>query len=186
MSLVTPERVGEALGVLRGLGLGALLMRSRGSRDEQTENVGSGGQEKEKGEREVGEPLQITLRGLESMHTPSKTSILYTLPVDPDSVLQRFCQNLRDIFVEKELMVKEERELLLHATLVNTVYVKGRGKGRGKKVVFDGSEFLERYEDVVWMAGVRVEGVRICRMGAKRREDGEEEYEVEGEVEMRV
>ena len=49
----------------------------------------------------------------------------------------------------------------------------------------DAREVLDKYEDEVWMEDVEVEGVQICRMGAKKRiVDGEEDeaYEVEAEV----
>jgi activating signal cointegrator complex subunit 1 len=131
--------------------------------------------------------LQVTLKGLESMHT-SKTSILYSAPADDDR-LYPFCQKLKDIFTEAEFILVENRPLKLHATIVNTVYVPGvRGKGghgRSKaKLNFDAREILEDFEDFEWMMNVRIEKVAICKMGAKKNEDGEEEYVVEGEVEM--
>lgn len=49
---------------------------------------------------------------------------------------------------------------------------------------------MERYRDYEWMRDVRVEKVAICRMGAKKvvdeegGETGDEEYDVEGEVDM--
>ena len=43
---------------------------------------------------------------------------------------------------------------------------------------------LEDFEDRVWMEDVRVEKVAICRMGEKRGEGGEVEYEVVGWVDM--
>ena len=73
-------------------------------------------------------------------------------------------------------LVKDERPLLLHATLVNTIYVPGVRGSRG-----DARDVLGRYEDTVWGRG-RVEKVVICRMGAKKRQDGSEAYVVEGEV----
>lgn len=38
-------------------------------------------------------------------------------------------------------------------------------KGRDGK--FDATYLVKRYEDMVWMEGVRVEKVAICEMGAK-------------------
>lgn len=89
-----------------------------------------------------------------------------------------------------ELLIEDNRSLLLHATIVNTVYVPGvRGKGSGHgnskaKLTLDATELLEDYEGFVWMEGVRLEKVAICRMGAKKNEAGDEEYVVEGEVNM--
>ena len=134
--------------------------------------------------------LKVTLRGLTSMHTPSKTSILYSAPVDEDHSLQSFCQKLKDSFSEAELLVSDTRPLLLHATIINTIYVpgvKGKVSGHGKnraKLTIDARDILEKYEEFEWMSDVRVEKVAICKMGAKNLEDGNEEYEVEGEVNM--
>jgi activating signal cointegrator complex subunit 1 len=142
--------------------------------------------------------LKITLQGLKSMHPPAQTSILYSSPSDPDSRLYAFCNALRAAFAD--FLVPDDRPLLLHATIVNTVYVPGvregsgaAGAGRGKnkaKMTIDAREVLERYAEVVWVQDCRVEKVAICRMGARRvrdaegREMGEEEYVVEGEVGM--
>lgn len=145
-----------------------------------------------------GEDLKITLRGLHSMQSPSKATVLYAPPVDPLGHLQRFCEKVKDAFVQKGLMMEEGgRPLLLHATVVNTIYVKGRnsqqqaggkaaggggGGGGGKKghhghrgggnrrerLTIDAREILERYEDYTWMEDVKVETVAICRMGAKK------------------
>lgn len=134
--------------------------------------------------------LKVTLRSLMSMHTPSKTSILYAAPVDEDHSLQSFCQKLKDAFAEAELLVPDTRPLLLHATIVNTIYVpgmKGKGSGHGKnkaKLTIDAREILEKYEEFEWISDMKIEKVAICRMGAKKMEDGEEEYEVEAEADM--
>ena len=134
--------------------------------------------------------LSITLRGLATMHAPEKTSILYSSPVDEDQRIQMFCQRLKDAFSEAEMLVKDTRPLLLHATVVNTIYVpgiKGKGSGHGRnraKLTLDAREILDDYEEFEWMKDVRVEKVAICRMGAQKTEGGEEEYIVEGEVEM--
>jgi len=100
-------------------------------------------------------------------------------------------------------MVAEKRPLLLHATIVNTIYVKrdrnsknrrqggggrgGKGGRRGDgKLTIDARDVLERYQDQVWMEDVPVESVAICRMGAAKVEvDGvvvDEKYTVEAEV----
>jgi len=64
------------------------------------------------------------------MHAPTKTSIIYTSPQDSENHLQTFCQSLKTVFSDAGLLAKDERPLLLHATLVNTIYVPGvRGKG---------------------------------------------------------
>ncbi|KAK3343724.1 kinase A anchor protein [Lasiosphaeria hispida] len=140
--------------------------------------------------------LAITLRGLESMQLPEKASVLYAPPVDGLGTLYAFCERLRAAFQEAELMADEKRPLLLHATILNTIYVKGgrgpRGRGgkhgkRGEKLTIDARGILDRYDDQIWMEDVRVDKIAICRMGAKKTEvDGAEDeaYEVEAEVEF--
>ena len=187
MSLLTEERVQSALKVLNELNLRDLLSTTASA----SENL-------EK--KDVLEPpqLDITLRGLISMHSKVKTSCLYTAPFDPTGQLYSFCLKLRDIFTAANILVPENtgRPLLLHATILNTVYVpgvRGRGSGQGHghgknraKLTIDATELLEEYEDFEWMKDVRVDTVAICRMGAKKGEgrSGEESYVVEGEVSM--
>lgn len=152
--------------------------------------------------RDLGEegsgPLKITLRGLASMQAASKTSVLFAPPVDKQGVLQAFCEEVRKGFMEAGLMQDEGRALLLHATVMNTIYVKkpkpapGEAKPKrkrwGDKVVVDATGVLDRYEDQVWMEGFEVDRVAICRMGAEKVEvDGivvDEAYEVVAEVGM--
>jgi activating signal cointegrator complex subunit 1 len=195
MSLLTPERVESALKVLKDINMMELLSSLQPQGTEASSKVAGGATLKDKEADGNGgasiKSLHITLQGLMSMHTPSKTSILYSSPVDQDLQLYRFSQKLRDIFTAADLLVKDERPLLLHATIVNTVYVpgvRGKGSGHGKnraKLTLDATDLLEEYEDFTWMHGIKVEKIAICRMGAKMNEEnGEEEYVVEGEVEM--
>jgi activating signal cointegrator complex subunit 1 len=134
-------------------------------------------------------PLTVTLRGLSSMQAPSKTAVLYASPVDPLRTLQGFGEKLKAAFQDAGLMVDESRPLLLHATILNTIYVKGSGgkkKGKGReRLMIDARGILSRYEDQVWMEDVEVEKVAICKMGAKKLEvDGavDEAYEIEAEI----
>ncbi|KAH7351082.1 kinase A anchor protein [Rhexocercosporidium sp. MPI-PUGE-AT-0058] len=206
MSLSTPERVQGVLDLLNPLDLGEILAGVKGANIRlegatSDESAGSdpnpevnGTSSKSQEEQPSPLPIHITLQGLQSMHDTSKTSVLYASPLDPDLRLYRFCMKLREVF--QEFLVAENRPLLLHATIVNTVYVKGRvggarGRGRGgrggrgkESLVFDARELLEEWEDYVWMRGVRVERVAVLRMGAKVGLSGEEEYEIEGEVDM--
>ncbi|KAI1506528.1 kinase A anchor protein [Biscogniauxia marginata] len=133
--------------------------------------------------------LPVTLKGLHSMQTASKASVLYASPVDSEGTLTRFCEKLRSTFQEAGLMAEETRPLLLHATIVNTIYVKGRdsrgGKGkRHDRLTVDARRILERYDDFVWMQDIPIEKIAICKMGAKKQDDGDEAYEVEAEIDM--
>ncbi|KAI1175767.1 kinase A anchor protein [Nemania sp. FL0916] len=134
--------------------------------------------------------LSVTLKGLHTMQSAAKASVLYAPPVDTDGVLTKFCEKLRSSFQEAGLMVEENRPLLLHATILNTIYVKGRkaskgGKGRHRdKLTIDARQILERYDDYVWMEDIPIEKVAICKMGAKKQDDGDEAYEVEAEIDI--
>jgi activating signal cointegrator complex subunit 1 len=193
MSLLTPERIEGALTLLRSLDIPRLL-----SLPPTIPALTTGAKEPVPQATATPEPLKITLRGLKSMHPPAKTSVLYTSPSDPDNRLYTFCSALRTAF--SDFLVLDDRPLLLHATIVNTIYVPGvregsggAGAGHGKnqaKMTIDAREVLERYAETTWMEDVRVEKVTICRMGARKerdaqgRETGEEEYVVEGEVDL--
>ncbi|KAF6816840.1 hypothetical protein CSOJ01_02771 [Colletotrichum sojae] len=134
---------------------------------------------------ESASPLSITLRGLHSIQPAPKASVLYAPPIDPQGTFYSFCEKLRAVFQDVEVMEKEDRPLLLHATIVNTIYVKGgRGK-KGAKTTIDARDILDRYDDYVWMENVPVEKIAICRMGAKNIEGtDDQEYEVEAEIDF--
>lgn len=130
--------------------------------------------------------LFITLQGLQAMQSPLKTSVLYAPPVDIDGILYRFCQQLKTTFQEAGLMMEENRPLLLHASIINTIHVKAaRGGGRRReKLTLDARDIISRYDDYLWIEDMPVERVTLCRMGAKKIEGSEDDeaYEVEAEV----
>ncbi|ODA83929.1 hypothetical protein RJ55_02446 [Drechmeria coniospora] len=137
--------------------------------------------------------LPVTMRGLHAMPAASRATVLYAPPADGEGLLRGFCDRLRASFLSSGLMVKEDRPLLLHATVVNTIYSKagpkgGRG-GRGRnrpRLVMDARELLRRYDDHIWAEDLTVTKIALCRMGAKAVEgsDGDQAYEVEAETEM--
>lgn len=172
MSLLDEQRVAGVMEVLKGLDIKSLLPAAVSG--------------------EAYKELNITLKGLTSMHDPSKTSILYSAPVDENGRLQTLCQKVRDVFVGEGFIMEEDRPLLLHATILNTVYVPGvRGMGSGghgkrkARLTVDARELLEVWDDFVWVKDVRVERVVLCRMGARKVEGSDdEEYIVEGSMVM--
>lgn len=166
MSFPKNEGLDKAIDVLRSLNLREILAGVK-------KPVMPGAEEEEKTSA-TGEKPQIlfTLKGLHSMQKPEKSTILYAPPVDPLGTLQNFSEDIRAAFKEAGLLVADNRPLLLHATIVNTIYAKGKtGAGRGKKwdrkVIDDAQAILDRYEDQVWMQDVPLEKVAICKMGAK-------------------
>ncbi|KUI57697.1 hypothetical protein VP1G_05026 [Cytospora mali] len=136
----------------------------------------------------------ITLKGLNPMQKIEKATVLYAPPSDPHGILQGFGQKIKTRFKEAGLLAPGDLPLLLHATIVNTVYVKGRNRpGAGKKkwersVITDAQAMVDRYEDQVWVEDVPLEKIAICRMSAKPIEkDGvvvDAAYEVEAEIDF--
>lgn len=123
------------------------------------------------------EPLIIDLRGLQSMHNPTKTSILYTTPEDPTFRLRGFCEDLRKQFTSKGFLVPDKRPLLLHATILNTLYAKGSrnrpkdsGHGKVNRGVgkFDATALLGEFGAHEWANDLHIEKVSICQMGAEK------------------
>lgn len=123
------------------------------------------------------EPLIVGLKGLQSMHNLTKTSILYTSPEDPTFRLRGFCGDLRHQFTSKGFLVPDKRPLLLHATIVNTLYAKGSrdrpkdsGHGKNNRGVgkFDATALLEEFGAYEWAKNIHIEEVCIYQMGAKK------------------
>lgn len=136
-------------------------------------------------------PLVLSLGGLHAMGSPAATAVLYAAPTDATGRLGGFCAALRDAVAEAGFLVSEGRPLLLHATVVNMVYARGRageqgkvdggagkgdgeggrGGGRGKRGrltgKIDATQLLREWEGWVWAEGVRVERVAVCEMGAR-------------------
>ncbi|KAK1674411.1 kinase A anchor protein [Colletotrichum godetiae] len=139
---------------------------------------------------ETDSPLRITLRGLHCMKSgpradPSKASVLYAPPEQGEGVFQTFCEKIRATFEEAGVIGKDDRGLLLHATIVNTIYVKGGWSKKGPKLTIDARDILDRYDDYIWMEDVPLEKITICRMGAKKIEGTDDEaYEVEAEIDI--
>ena len=71
-------------------------------------------------------PLMISLQGLVPMHSPHKTSILYSAPTDKTGRLYPLCLGLQKLFKDQGFLVEDTRQLKLHATIVNTIYAKGK------------------------------------------------------------
>lgn len=116
-----------------------------------------------------GPPLVVDLRGLATMGAPAQTSVLYAVPHDPTARLQGFAEAVRAAFERAGLVQPEQRQLKLHATVVNTVYSRPRGRGR---MTFNALETTRRYDGVAFAEGIVVEKVALCRMGEVRRADG--------------
>jgi activating signal cointegrator complex subunit 1 len=141
------------------------------------------------------EPLIVSLQGLQAFPKPRKATVLHCPPHDPTSRLYPFCQRLKQSFVDAGFMEPEDRPLVLHATIVNTVYAKKdrrHEKRRLGSITFDATEIMHAYNEkggiedggatgeFVWANGIVIDRVRIFEMGAKIVEDAtlEQEYAV--------
>ncbi|EJT69312.1 hypothetical protein GGTG_12931 [Gaeumannomyces tritici R3-111a-1] len=186
----------KAVALLRSLELKEMLAAARAG------GGGGGGGAGEEG------PLVVRLRGLRTMRDgdAARAAVMYAAP-GPEQPLGRFCEGVLAAFVREGLVRDEGRPLLLHATVVNTVYCKGSGKrgggrggkrgggGGGGRMTLDARGALERYADYDWAGGADIvlDRLAIYRFGAKgvRRDNGggegmEEDaaYEVVAEVEI--
>ena len=120
-------------------------------------------------------PFCVTLSGLHSMGSPSSTTVLYAKPEDPASRLHNLCTAIREIFKSADLLVHEDRPLLLHATIINTTYNRPQvhGSNRRSNRRIDATELIEKYAKFELAKDFRVEKVSICKMGAQNVvEDG--------------
>jgi len=137
----------------------------------------------------IADILSLKLQGLHSMQDPRKATVLYASPSDRNGVLQQFCEKLRAPFLDAGFMIKDNRPLLLHATIVNTIYAKSRVKGKphGSRLTIDARDIIDRYGDQVWANHINLTKLAICKMGAKEVEVAgvvDVAYEVEAEVDL--
>ena len=204
MSFRSTERLDAAIAFLQSLDIHRLLKKAAASAIEPSDNRSVNSRagafltnEKTKalqGE-EVAPPLVVSITGLQPMHSPSSTSILYASPEDSSLRLQHFCLALQTAFTDAGFLMPETRSLLLHATIVNTTYVTerskrtaggGHGKQRNGRGGFDATHVLEKFREATWAEGIRLEKVAICEMGARKvdGEEGSEEYLEVGSIEL--
>ena len=206
MSLKEDE-LKTAVDLLKGLDIQGLLRGNTSASNsstaiDQTQTEGEASKEPISTQRPItppqmerfGSPLTVDLKGLETMHAPHKTSILYISPSDASERLYQFCLGLQKTFKENDLLVEDNRALKLHATIVNTIYAKGRklpqrnrqagssgaagkaaddrstghGPNANAPLKIDATQILEKYKDYVWAENAVLDRVAICEMGAKK------------------
>lgn len=144
--------------------------------------------------------LKVDLRGIGTFPSPKKARVFYAAPRDEAGRLQLFAEAIQRYFTEAGVVRKEGRPLTLHATVANLKYVKtgkqwGRGgKGRGgagggrEGREIDARAVIEAFgkggsqgqalnpegargEEFTWAAGIDIDRVRICKMGAVKSDD---------------
>lgn len=117
MSVGSVDRISEAIGFLQTLDIQALMQEAiKGKHSTQTL----------RDDRAI--QLRVSLTSLHSMHPPRRTSILYAGPEDRNEILMPFCNKLRSAFSSAGFLVQDDRPLKLHATMLNTIYVKATGR----------------------------------------------------------
>lgn len=196
-------------------------------------------------------PLRVTLKGMKTMRSASKTTVVYAPPDEPTKPLQSFCKSIREDFrpylsdnvpernpepepepektkppsaptqrptlesfphpdsyksdisvpatpapapssenvpfvpegaaltpeagKEKHLSKRQQKrqakkdkdDILLHATLLNTIYVRKQNRKDRRRIEIDARPLLERFGETVWMKDVKIEKLCLFRMGAK-------------------
>ncbi|KAK4061594.1 uncharacterized protein Triagg1_10223 [Trichoderma aggressivum f. europaeum] len=186
------DGVERAVDILRGLKLKEILAETRLAKDANTSAavLALSGGSNDGSQPSKTNGLSLTIRGLHSMQPAERAAVLYAPPSDPEGILYNFCKQLQKPFQDAGLMIDENRPLLLHATIINTIYVKNNsgGGGRGKKrerLTINARDLLSRYDDYLWAEKMPVTRVTLCRMGAKPIPGTDDAaYEVEAEVEF--
>lgn len=178
MSLRNPDQLEGACSFLRELDIRKLLKEAEAGEMDKPDAEAEAGTKNEEAIDVKPSPLKLTLSNLHPMQSPKKTTSLYIAPVDASPALTPFCVNLQTAFRERDLLVSDKRPLRLHATVLNTIYVKG-GKRRSKKAPakIDATQLIEKYKDYEWVKDMRIDRVAICEMGAKRVMEGDEEVD---------
>ncbi|KAL7787127.1 kinase A anchor protein [Trichoderma ceciliae] len=184
------DGVQKAVDILGSLKLREILAESRLSKAASTSAaaLALSGANNDGSQLSKTDGLSLTIRGLHSIQPAAKATVLYAPPSDPEGILYSFCKQLQKPFQDCGLMIDENRPLLLHATIINTIYVKNsggggaRGKGR-ERMTIDARDLVSRYDDYLWAEEMPITRVAICRMGAKPIEGTDDAaYEVEAEV----
>lgn len=171
MSL-TPDKLLQASRLLHSLDLGSLL---RAAQDKPASSITAQTVHATPASSLMPDTTRLTTT-LHSLASTSgrMTTVLYGTPTDPHGVLRRFCTAVREPFLAAGLLEHDTRPLLLHATVVNTIYARGASKSRGARggskyarVKIDAASVMEQYGGHVWAKDVPVECVAICAMGAR-------------------
>lgn len=114
LDLRDPARLAAAVAVLRSLDLAALWRDARAASDirpptevaqmEETQREEAQREEAQREDAQSNSAVLVTLKGIEAMRDPSRTSVLYAPPLDPSGDLQRFCEAVRERFAAAELL----------------------------------------------------------------------------------
>ncbi|KAK9470272.1 kinase A anchor protein [Dipodascopsis tothii] len=105
----------------------------------------------------------LTLRGLACLGPAARARVVYAVPVGPDVArLQAMAESVKAFFDARGL-VADSRPVLLHVTVANSVYVRGRG--RGGRPAMDVRGLLEGMNDYELLPASRLDRIELCKMG---------------------
>lgn len=178
------DKLTQATDLLKNLDLEALLREATTRKDveevqEKTE-VSDKSESQPPAPLSLENPLRISLTSLQPMQSPHKTSILYISPSDPSERLKPLCLALRQRFSDAELLVPDTRPLRLHATIVNTIYAKGRRKPKPKSRTKKGED--DKKVDAETAKDAAVESTSATRNAPKDESDhGEQSSPIDGQ-----
>lgn len=163
MHLEDPEQLGKSIEVLKALDLDGIYAATDIKELESSASQGA--------------PLTTNLTSIHALPSQTNTRVLYTAPPSASPFttrLQAIAQSLRQPFLAAGLLEEEQRPLLLHATVFNTIYGKAKGRrGKESKRKLQTSQLIEEMQDYSFANDIRLERIAICEMGAKPVE-GEE------------
>ncbi|ORX50040.1 hypothetical protein BCR36DRAFT_352950 [Piromyces finnis] len=112
----------------------------------------------------------LKIKGLSLMKGTIKNARVIYAEIQKEQsyqVVQEVCQFLLDKFREAGLIVREEsKEILLHATLLNTIYYNNKLKN-----TYDATEIFERYGHINF-GNVLLRNISLCKIGTKNAEKG--------------
>ncbi|KEF63358.1 uncharacterized protein A1O9_01335 [Exophiala aquamarina CBS 119918] len=86
-------------------------------------------------------PISVTLHGLGTFPSPRSSRAFFAHAHDPSKRLQTFAELVRQRFMNVAL-ITDTRPLVLHATVANLIYVKGKKAQGGKAREIDAREIL--------------------------------------------
>ena len=177
MNLASPQQLDGALRLFESLDLVAIMREAEALATSTQDASGPWHVRSPEGHSKPQHPLIVSLESLYALPRQKKATVLYAKPLDPTGRLWPFCVLLRNHFIRAGLIdgdpshpreasqisipdkfkgpKNRDRPLLLHATLVNTIYVRGRpdrskpqkGPKRPQRLEMDAESLVEKYQD---------------------------------------
>lgn len=114
--------------------------------------------------------IRMSIQGLEARPPANRTSVLWVPISHP--LLMQVCLRLRKLFQDAGYMMAETRPLKLHATVLNTIYSKGRQHNNGRaRLCIDARNIVQDMGDRMWAEHITLDRVALCEMGTQPVKD---------------